>query len=125
MAQSVVWLEVRRVGDEAEQAGTMQVQVPKEFGVSGESSESFVGVTVSSVMDQDEFDSEKERRGPGGSREGSEEADKWSRREMRPGSGQGRWRPGSGTDCSPARTPVPTNLLLFCTFSHSQNWLAR
>lgn len=41
MAQSLVWLEGSGVGDESEQAGAMQVQVPVGFVVNGESSEGF------------------------------------------------------------------------------------
>lgn len=72
---------------------------------------------VISVTEQDELDPKMEKRGPGGSREGSEEADTvvqeredeaWAR-EVR----MQRWF--SVSDCSPFSTPIPTNLLFFCT----------
>lgn len=73
---------------------------------------------VRSLIEQDELDSKMERTRPGGSREGSEEADTvvleredeaWARAVR-----MQRWF--SVIDCSPFSTPIPTNLLLFCTF---------
>lgn len=73
---------------------------------------------VISVTEQDEVDYKMERRGPGGSREGREEADTvdqekedeaWARTVR-----MQRWF--SVSDCSPFSILIPTNVLFFCTF---------
>lgn len=79
MPRSLVRLEGRAewvVGNEAEQAGAMHVQVLEGFAFSEGVRRGFYtrGDMVRSVIEEDELESKMDRRGPGGGREGSEEA---------------------------------------------------